>query len=159
MRTASAASTSTSGHGHGLADGGPPLGGRFVDGTKSMFVKPSGSGSGLGTQHGSSSTPTTPSRKMSFQSPLHAPSGGAGSSAQPQPHPLAGGGPILDPLLGGASRANGNGNGAGQTAGVREELDPLGMVKPSYMSASVRVQPTRPRLDAREAASKLANMF
>lgn len=32
-------------------------------------------------------------------------------------------------------------------------------VRPHQMSQSMRVQPTRPRLDAREAASKLANMF
>ncbi|XP_006459983.1 hypothetical protein AGABI2DRAFT_202522 [Agaricus bisporus var. bisporus H97] len=32
-------------------------------------------------------------------------------------------------------------------------------VRPHQMAQSVRVQPTRPRLDAREAASKLANMF
>jgi len=38
-------------------------------------------------------------------------------------------------------------------------LDPLGQARPSYMSQSVRVTPTRQKLDAREAASKLANMF
>ena len=38
-------------------------------------------------------------------------------------------------------------------------LDPLGQATPSYMTQSVRVTPTRQRLDAREAASKLANMF
>jgi len=37
-------------------------------------------------------------------------------------------------------------------------LDPLGMTTPTYMAASMR-SPPRPRLDPREAASKLANMF
>jgi hypothetical protein len=47
-------------------------------------------------------------------------------------------------------------------AGYSEQgggLDPLAQVKPHQMAQSMRVQPTRPRLDAREAASKLANMF
>lgn len=142
IRTASAASAHTD---------GPPLGGRFVDGTKSMFVKSSSSSS----FQGSSSTPTTPSKRTTFQSPLHAPVPSA-------PHPLAGG-PLSDPL-GGASYTGVNGNGvpnvsSNASSSASEELDPLGMAKPSFMSASVRVQPTRPRLDAREAASKLANMF
>jgi hypothetical protein len=47
-----------------------------------------------------------------------------------------------------------NGNGI-----IQNDLDPLGLAKPTYMTSSVRVQPTRPRLDAKEAASKLANMF
>jgi hypothetical protein len=38
-------------------------------------------------------------------------------------------------------------------------LDPLGQVQPVPMSASVRATPQRPRLDAREAARSLANMF
>jgi hypothetical protein len=37
-------------------------------------------------------------------------------------------------------------------------LDPLGMAKPTNLAASMR-PPQRPRLDPREAASKLANMF
>ena len=37
-------------------------------------------------------------------------------------------------------------------------LDPFGMAKPTNMTASMRA-PQRPRLDPREAASKLANMF
>lgn len=44
---------------------------------------------------------------------------------------------------------------------TRAEIDPLGLGKPSQLSQSVRT-PTksqRPRLDAREAASKLANIF
>jgi hypothetical protein len=43
---------------------------------------------------------------------------------------------------------------------LQNDLDPLsGSIKPTYMSQSVRIQPTRPRVDAKEAASKLANMF
>ena len=114
------------------APDGPPLGGRFVDGTKSMFVRHTPS---------PLSAPATPS-KAAFQSPLHS----AGSAG---PHPLAQSASFQSPL--GSARSQGS-NG-------QDGLDPLGSGKPAYMSASVRVQPTRPRLDAREAASKLANMF
>ena len=114
---------------------GPPLGGRFVDGTKSMFVRHTPS---------PLSAPATPS-KSAFQSPLH--SAGPMSAA---PHPLAQSASMDGPLgSAGSQRSNGQDGG----------LDPLGSGKPAFMSASVRVQPTRPRLDAREAASKLANMF
>ncbi|KAI0796965.1 Vps5 C terminal like-domain-containing protein [Abortiporus biennis] len=123
---------------------GPPLGGRLVDGSKSMFIKHSPSP--LNPTAGPSS-PLAPgpssSRHPAFQSPLHSPSVSS-------PHPLAAStSAIVSPS---ARAANGNGH-------AEEGLDPLGMTKPAYMSASVRVQPTRPRLDAREAASKLANMF
>lgn len=100
----------------------PPLGGRFVDGTKSMFIKP----------------PTSPVT----QSPAP-PSASHDPLLSPSPHPLARSSsvPVAD--------VNAN-------AG----FDPLGQARPAaFMSASVRVQPSRPRLDAREAASKLANMF
>ncbi|KAF8192458.1 hypothetical protein BJ912DRAFT_1021758 [Pholiota molesta] len=80
----------------------PPLGGRFVDGTKSMFV----------TKTTSVASPLTDSSSRGFHSNL------------------------LD---------------------LRDR--PLGNIRPHQMSASMRVQPTRPRLDPREAASKLANMF
>jgi len=42
-----------------------------------------------------------------------------------------------------------------QAAGI----DPLSQVRSQQMAQATRTQPTRPRLDAREAASKLANMF
>ncbi|GJE84355.1 vacuolar protein sorting-associated protein 17 [Phanerochaete sordida] len=122
---------------------GPPLGGRFADGTKSMFVKPSPSSLGPLADHGAPSR--TPSARA--QSPLH-------SARTSSPHPLAqstSSASFDSPLHASAPAANGTGRA--------DDLDPLGMAKPAYMSASVRVQPTRPRLDAREAASKLANMF
>ncbi len=107
-------------------DDSPPLGGRFVDGTRSMFVKP------------------TPSSTSPLASP---PTVSSSSSFSPNPSRMSG-----DPLSGSLNRPverHVNSNG----------FDPLGQARPGYMSASVRVQPIRPRLDAREAASKLANMF
>lgn len=175
-------STSTSTVSGPLGQDGPPLGGRFVDGTKSMFVKhapsplvPGGSGS-----HPSS--PLTPSKSGTGfqpyspnQSQLQSPrSSGFNTPNTPSnPHPLAhsvaaigsgsGSGGAADPLSAGPSTplsANSAYGMNGQSAGGSGQLDPLGMARPgAFMSASVRVQPTRPRLDAREAASKLANMF
>jgi hypothetical protein len=107
---------------------GPPLGGKLVEGTRSMFIKRSLSSSPLGT----SAIPQTYAR---VQSPLHSDPLSPLSSAQVPPQGL---------------------NGRTRQS---DELDPLGQAKPNYMSQSVRVTPTRPRLDAREAASKLANMF
>jgi len=109
----------------------PPLGGRFVDGSKSMFIKP--------TQ------------------PPHAPPLAASSSTTftPRPQrddPLQAGPvsrPTYDPSASMIGQASHGGNG----------IDPLGHIQYQNMSHSVRVQPTRPRLDPREAASKLANMF
>ncbi|KAI0053731.1 hypothetical protein FA95DRAFT_1552239 [Auriscalpium vulgare] len=112
----------------------PPLGGRFVDGTKSMFVKPV------------MSSPLAPSSSQSQRfAPVSAglPPTADPLSAFPGPSPLT-----ADPIQ---RPATANGMSA------PEGLDPLGYMRPAYMSASVRVQPTRPRLDAREAASKLAN--
>ncbi|KAI0254851.1 Vps5 C terminal like-domain-containing protein [Lactifluus subvellereus] len=105
----------------------PPLGGRFVDGTKSMFVHPSSA---------------------------KAESAGSPSSVPRPPH--------TDPLLGGPLMSSDPIQRPGTTGGTprgASDVDPLGGIRPAYMSASVRVQPTRPRLDAREAASKLANIF
>lgn len=133
---------------------GPPLGGRFVDGTKSMFVKHTPSSlapTGLPAASSFNPNPFTPSRQ-GFPSPLHS----AGFNA-PSPHPLSRSSSVMpsDPLSAGpVTPVSYNANG--QAA----DLDPLGMAKPAaFMSQSMRVQPTRPRLDAREAASKLANMF
>jgi hypothetical protein len=125
---------------------GPPLGGRFVDGTKSMFISPSPRAAAGG--------PTATPSHMPPAAPAHA----AAAS------PLAGPAALIDPLSRPASVTSLGqptspfANSVPRASGPGD-LDPLGGVRSNYMSASVRVQPTRPRLDAREAASKLANMF
>lgn len=121
----------------------PPLGGRLVDGTKSMFVKPSPSPLGPLADAG----PSARSPSFRAQSPLH-------SARTSSPHPLSqstSSASLESPLHSSAPAANGHARS--------DDMDPLGMAKPAFMSQSVRVQPSRPRLDAREAASKLANMF
>ncbi|KAG6842035.1 hypothetical protein C0991_003561 [Blastosporella zonata] len=111
----------------------PPLGGRFVDGTKSMFIQPS--------QPANAPSPLASS--STFDSRTHA---GDPLNADPLLRPASASplGPSSRPMNGQASQGG---------------FDPLAHIQPHQMSASVRVQPTRPRLDAREAASKLANMF
>jgi len=115
------------------AEEGPPLGGKFVDGARSMFVKPPSSPP-LGPA--ASSTPTQINPRV--RSPLYF-------------DPLSR--PSTVPSVESSSR------GLNGRAMQSDEFDPLGQTKANYMSQSVRVAPTRPRLDAREAASKLANMF
>ncbi|KAH7930687.1 hypothetical protein BV22DRAFT_1054414 [Leucogyrophana mollusca] len=117
-------------------ENGPPLGGRLVDGTKSMFITPTPA-SPLGP-------PLSASSSSSSQGPL----GGTihSSTSSSSGHPLARPGNINPEVPIGPS-------------GAQAALDPLGQAQPSYMSQSMRVQPTRPRLDARVAASKLATMF
>ncbi|EJF62398.1 hypothetical protein DICSQDRAFT_180261 [Dichomitus squalens LYAD-421 SS1] len=146
---------------------GPPLGGRFVDGTKSMFVKsPSSPLAATGstpTKPASAGLPPVPSSAVTQStpvSPLHGTVSGPPSSVpSPAPHPLArAGDPLSASMFVTSSNPPANGR-SNSVSASSDGLDPLGMVKPAYMSASVRVQPTRPRLDAREAASKLANMF
>ena len=110
-----------------------PLGGQFVDGTKSMFVTKSTSSPRSSPFSVSSSTSNIPDPNVPFD-PLRNDSYRSVSS----------------PLRNGPSQ---------QQASQTRETDPLGSIKPHQMSSSVRVQPSRPRLDAREAASKLANMF
>ena len=110
-----------------------PLGGHFVDGTKSMFVTKRTSSPRPSPLSVSSSTSNIPGPNVPFD-PLRNDSYA---------------GPISSPLHPGPS----------QQASQTQETDPLGSIRPHQMSSSVRVQPTRPRLDAREAASKLANMF
>lgn len=116
---------------------GPPLGGRFVDGTQSMYVNAS-SPSPLG--------PPVAASAFSPQGPL----GGAIHSPVPSSatHPLAGF--AQSPL---ATNAH------VRSASAQQAVDPLGMFAPTNMSQSMRVHPSRPRLDARVAATKLANMF
>ncbi|KAF9498589.1 hypothetical protein BDN71DRAFT_342241 [Pleurotus eryngii] len=108
----------------------PPLGGRFVDGTQSMFTKPQS---------------TAPAR----QTP-------AGPLANGEPCD-----PLIRPTTASPTIHSSHGfNGVnGYPASQGGPLDPLGQAMPKYMSQSMRIQPARPRLDAREAASKLANMF
>ncbi|KAJ8488234.1 hypothetical protein ONZ45_g14035 [Pleurotus djamor] len=112
----------------------PPLGGRFVDGTKSMFVKP----------------PLAPTPAPSGQPVVPGPLGNS-AAFDPLIRPAT-----SSPTIHSASMTNGTNGLHSSPSG---QLDPLGQAMPKYMSSSVRVQPTRPRLDAREAASKLANMF
>jgi hypothetical protein len=112
----------------------PPLGGRFVDGTKSMFIKSP-------TSPMSSSFNPDPLQRAQMTAPPHASTVGRAGNFDPLSAPTS---PALQPYASGQA-----GNG----------LDPLGQAKPNLMTGSVRVQPTRPRLDAKEAASKLANMF
>ncbi|KAI0650545.1 Vps5 C terminal like-domain-containing protein [Trametes meyenii] len=148
---------------------GPPLGGRFVDGTKSMFVKspssPLASSSTVPTPVKSVGAPglppapqsPTPSITQALKAsvdPLSASYSGLPSTTPAAPHPLA-----ASAFVPSASSPLANGRSNSVSGALNNDLDPLGMVKPVNMSASVRVQPTRPRLDAREAASKLANMF
>jgi len=112
----------------------PPLGGRFADGTKSMFIQPSSS---------------------SFPSPSAQVQGSGSSTAVPRSS-------NTDPLLGGPLMSSDPIKRPGTTDGTSRgagDVDPLGGIRPAHMSASVRVQPMRRKLDAREAASKLANMF
>lgn len=106
-----------------------PLGGHFIDGTKSMFVtkgtsspRPSPLSFSSSTSNIGPNVPFDPLRNDSYgtSSPLH--------------------------------------NGPSQQVSQTQETDPLSSIRPHQMSSSIRVQ-TRPRLDAREAASKLANMF
>lgn len=113
----------------------PPLGGRFADGTKSMFIQPSSS--------------------SSFPSPSAQVQGSGSSTAVPRSS-------NTDPLLGSPLMSSDPIQRPGTTHGTPRgagDVDPLGGIRPAYMSASVRVQPMRRKLDAREAASKLANMF
>ncbi|KAI0832621.1 Vps5 C terminal like-domain-containing protein [Trametes gibbosa] len=161
----SVASTSSQSHFAPPLMDGPPLGGRLVEGSKSMFVKPPSSplaSSAVPTSTSTptlSSTPQSPTRAAAAPStpadPLSATSSGPPSGfPSVAPHPLA-----ASMFVPSTSSPLGNGRSNSVSSTQNNDLDPLGMAKPVNMSASMRVQPTRPRLDAREAASKLANMF
>ena len=120
-------------------DDGPPLGGKFVDGTKSMFVKPPALPSPLGPPSSiASATPSASAQSSPLQSPLHH-----------DPLSRTATMPTVDSMNGRPGPATTQNRG----------FDPLGQTRPNYMSQSMRVTPTRQRLDAREAASKLANLF
>ncbi|KAF9478180.1 hypothetical protein BDN70DRAFT_880353 [Pholiota conissans] len=114
----------------------PPLGGRFVDGTKSMFV----------TKTTSSPRPSPLSFSSSVSNITESTSNAPFDPLRSDSYPVA------SPLTDSSARTF-------SQPSRPQETDPLGNIRPHQMSASLRVQPTRPRLDPREAASKLANMF
>lgn len=169
----------------------PLLGNGFVDGTKSMFARPSQfctpstmtSSTSASVLPTSSPAPPPPAPKVLPPSvvvqqevqknydPLSSTGRGiVRASSTPiieplkQPDPVGPMGPLgpLGPLGPTLTRSN----GAMMTQSVivqstqkpEDGLDPLGMAKPTNLAASMR-PPQRPRLDPREAASKLANMF
>lgn len=114
--------------------------GRFGDGTQSMFVKPTPSPFGPPVAGPSSSSPLLP------QGPLGSTTQTSTPTSPSSHHPLA----ATDPL---------SGSSGALTSTQHRVLDPLAHLAPTNMSQSMRLQPSRPRLDARVAASKLANMF
>lgn len=118
----------------------PLQGGRFGDGTQSMFVKSTPSAFGAPVAGPSSSTSSLPQGSLDDTIQTSPP-----TSPQPS-HPLA----RTDPLSASSVASAGT---------QRQMLDPLAQLSPVNMTQSMRVQPSRPRLDARIAASKLANMF
>ena len=118
------------------AEAAPPLGGRFVDGTKSMFI----------TKSTSSPRPSPLASSSSVSNIGVAPNSGAFDPLRSDSYPA-----VSSPL-------HSSGPFGHQQPTRPQDLDPLGSIKPHQMSSSMR-QPPRPRLDAREAASKLANMF
>jgi hypothetical protein len=119
---------------------GPPLGGRLVNGSKSMFI--SSTPSPLGPP---AATPVSPPSLP--QGPL----GGTIHSPTPSFAPN-------DPLAVSTSSPS-TSHVPVRSASAQQAVDPLGMFAPTNMTQSLRVQPSRPRLDARLAASKLANML
>ena len=120
----------------------PAPGRRFVDGTRSMIVQSTSSSNRAPLATSSSSTPAIPTASGANQDPLQ-----PSQSAQP---PLAAAADPLGALTNAASPVK------SQPA---VSVDPLANLRPAQMSSSVRFPSHRPRLDPREAASKLANMF
>ncbi|KAG6332164.1 hypothetical protein ID866_6923 [Astraeus odoratus] len=111
----------------------PPLGGRLRDGTQSMFVQPASSS--VGASRSAAPPPQDPLLGRSAAPP--------GTSA----HPLAGPSPATPS------------DHSRRPSTPQQAFDPLAQLTPTSMSQSLRIQPSRPRLDAKLAASKLANMF
>ena len=167
----------------------PLLGNRFVDGTKSMFVgrspqfhTPSTVTSSMSASTLPTSTPAPPPPAPKVLPPSVVVQQEVQKNFDPLSNPTrsfarASSTPIMDPPKqsepvgplgplgpGGPTHIHGNGPMMTQSVIVQstpkpdDGLDPLGMAKPTNMTASMRV-PQRPRLDPREAASKLANMF
>ncbi|KAJ7094531.1 Vps5 C terminal like-domain-containing protein [Mycena belliarum] len=134
----------------------PPLGGRLVEGPKSMFIKPPSSATPASPLQAAGSSPLTarPTTPLDRQSHyVGDPLLGGGSSTMSRGVSS----PLGDPLHGSlnGSRSPNAANGHGLNNG----LDPLGQLQPAPMSQSMRGPPPRPRLDAREAAKSLAKMF
>ncbi|KAJ3564834.1 hypothetical protein NP233_g8031 [Leucocoprinus birnbaumii] len=118
--------------------------GRFGDGTRSMFIQPSAA------SHPRAPQPTGVSASTSILA------GGMPQAFDPLRSDAPPRAATTSPLHQGAMSAARSSDGYSQQGAG---LDPLAQVRPHQMAQSMRVQPTRPRLDAREAASKLANMF
>lgn len=155
---------------------GPPLGGRFIDGSRSMFISPSASSSadrgplsagpssrpfmtpssaGPSSPFVPSAPPPTASTSVLPSMPVHQvdPLGPLSPNAAARRSATLG--PSSSPLSPGS-------NGYAQYGSANgSNVDPLGLGSPQHMSQSMRLPPTpsRKRLDAREAASKLANFF
>lgn len=165
----------------------PLLGNRFVDGTRSMFVRPPQfhTPSTVTSSTSASVLPTSAPTPPPLAPKVLPPSVVVQQEVQKNYDPLSNPGraiarasstPIEPPKqsepvgplgpLGPLGPTPTYGNGAMMTQSVivqptpkpSDGLDPLGMAKPTNLSASMR-GPQRPRLDPREAASKLANMF
>jgi hypothetical protein len=135
----------------------PPLGGRFSDGSQSMFITPSPRAPlPAATVACTSTMPPLP--------PQAGPLAPSDPSGRPPLDPLAT--PAADPL---SSSFAGplSSQTASPVSGAATPIspvDPLGGLKPgnlsgSLMAGSIRMSHHRSRLDAREAASKLANAF
>ena len=142
-RTASTAPSTPQPQFPGAAMPEPPLGGRFADGTRSMFIQ----------------------RSDALQTPAAPPLGGSISTSGVPPTKTS---QPFDPLRSdtfsrsetsspASSSALPGGAQAGNTSSGT--FDPLGQIKTHQMASSVRIAPRKPKLDPREAASKLANMF
>lgn len=113
----------------------PPPGSRFRDGTQSMLVQPTNPSAGpLSTGSPSLSFSQDPLLGKSISTPASPsrPLSGSSSTRLDSPH---------------------------RPSTRQQVFDPLANLTAANMSQSMRVQPSRPRLDAKIAASKLANMF
>ncbi|KAI6035047.1 Vps5 C terminal like-domain-containing protein [Pisolithus orientalis] len=112
-------------------------GGRFQDGTQSMFVQSTGSPRGQ-PPPASSSTPIS-------RDPLLGTASCASSSS-----------PLTRPL---SLPSSATPDPSRRFSASQATFGPLAQLGSTSMSQSMRIQPSRPRLDAKLAASKLANMF
>jgi hypothetical protein len=161
----------------------PPLGGRYLDGSKSMFISPPALGHARAAHTYSQShspSPSTPSPSApAFPSVAGAVRARAGSLGRASGAVVTGVNPLAPSAGPGVYPGSGSGAGGGAGASAsanghgREDVDPLGQVAVRPMTLSLTTSssvmlgkagtvgrtPVRARLDAREAASKLASMF